>query len=45
MALDRAKRDALVQQYADGPTRLRAALATLADTARLVESDRAVAVG
>src|SRR5438309_644705 len=29
MALDRAKRDALVQQYADGPTRLRAALATV----------------
>src|SRR5438046_6811791 len=29
MALDRAKRDALVQQYADGPARLRAALATV----------------
>ena len=27
MTLDRAKRDALVQQYADGPGRLRAALA------------------
>ena len=27
MALHRAKRDALVQQYADGPARLRAALA------------------
>lgn len=26
MALDRAKRDALIQQYADGPARLRAAL-------------------
>ncbi len=27
MALDRAKRQALIQQYADGPARLRAALA------------------
>ena len=27
MALDSAKRDALIQQYADGPARLRAALA------------------
>ena len=29
MALDRAKRQALIQQYADGPARLRAALATV----------------
>lgn len=29
MALDRAKRDALIQQFADGPARLRAALATV----------------
>jgi hypothetical protein len=29
VALDRAKRDALIQQYADGPARLRAALATV----------------
>ena len=29
MALDRAKRLALIQQYADGPARLRAALATV----------------
>src|SRR2546428_13950237 len=27
MALDRAKREALIRQYADGPARLRAALA------------------
>ena len=27
MALDRAKRQALIQQYADGPARLRGALA------------------
>jgi hypothetical protein len=29
MALDRAKREALIQQFADGPARLRAALATV----------------
>jgi hypothetical protein len=29
MALDRAKRQALIQQYAEGPARLRAALATV----------------
>jgi len=28
MALDRAKRQALIQQYADGPARIRGALAT-----------------
>jgi hypothetical protein len=29
MTLDRAKREALIQQFADGPVRLRAALATV----------------
>lgn len=29
MAVDRAKRDALIRQYADGPARLRAALASV----------------
>lgn len=29
MALDRAKREALIQQFADGPAQLRAALATV----------------
>ena len=29
MTLDRAKREALIQQFADGPARLRAALATV----------------
>jgi DinB superfamily len=29
MALDRTKREALIQQFADGPARLRAALATV----------------
>jgi hypothetical protein len=29
MALDRARREALIQQYADGPARLRAALAAV----------------
>jgi DinB superfamily len=33
MALDRAKREALIQQFADGPARLRAALATVPSAA------------
>ena len=33
MPLDRAKREALIQQFADGPARLRAALATVPSAA------------